>query len=424
MTRWDRGVEAATGRPHSIKIIRVLGRLNIGGPAIHAVLLTEGLNNERVQSILVTGTVGPAEGDMLYFARQHGVTPVIIPELGREISWRNDLAALWKLYRLLAREQPDVVHTHTAKAGTLGRVAAVLAGVPVLLHTFHGHIFHGYFSKLKTTLFILIERLLGLVTTRIVAISETQRSDLVWRYRIASAERCCVIPLGLDLTPFLAEDRFPVERKPSIGGTALTIGFVGRLVPVKNPTMALNVVAQLIQKPHFQEVKLVIAGDGELRAGLQEDVRRSGLEAQVLFAGWKEEPAAVYSSVDLIILTSVNEGTPVVLIEAMAAGLPFVATRVGGVVDLVIGIEQIIRDKTGQPLFSLFANGVLVQPENVEGFVAAVAFLLGDSSRMRQMGWQGRNFVKDRFSKERLVGETEALYRECLVSRRVRTEAA
>lgn len=411
-----------TQQTRSIKIVRILARLNIGGPAIHAVLLTEGLNDETVRSILVTGTIGPTEGDMLYFARQHGVTPVVIPELGREISWRDDLVAFWKLYRLLAKERPDVVHTHTAKAGSLGRLAAVLAGVPVRIHTFHGHVFHGYFGRLTTTLFILIERVLALFTTRIVAISEAQRFDLLSRYRIASAEKFSVIPLGLDLAPFLG-NRVRTAPAPGVTGSVATLGFVGRLVPVKNPCMALNVLARLARNPLVSGVRLVMVGDGALRTLLQEQVRRLGLETQVVFAGWMQDLADVYANMDLIIMTSVNEGTPVALIEAMAAGRAFVATRVGGVVDLMVGTETVVRGETGRPLFSVFANGILAESGDEEGFAAAVAFLLRDCELMKKMGQEGRNFASARFSKERLVRDVTALYRQSLAGRAVSNEA-
>jgi len=411
-----------TQQTRSIKIVRILARLNIGGPAIHAVLLTEGLNDDTARSILVTGKIGSAEGDMLYFARQHGVTPVVIPELGRKISWRDDLVALWKLYRLLAKERPDVVHTHTAKAGSLGRLAAILAGVPVRIHTFHGHVFHGYFGRLTTKLFIVIERILALFTTRIVAISEAQRFDLLCRYRIASAEKFSVIPLGLDLTSFLGNETRTTPM-PSATGSVATLGFVGRLVPVKNPCMALNVLAKLARNPLVPRVRLVMVGDGALRTLLQEQVCRLGLETQVVFTGWKRDLAGVYADMDLIVMTSVNEGTPVVLIEAMAAGRPFIATRVGGVVDLVVGTETVFRGETGQPLFSVFANGILTESDDEEGFAAAVAFLLQDRELMKKMGREGRNFVKVRFSKERLVRDISALYRESLAGRAASSEA-
>lgn len=398
-----------------MKIVRILGRMNIGGPAVHAVLLTEGLNHDQFRSILVSGMIGKSEGNMLYFARQHGVTPLIVPELGREISWRDDLVALWKLYRLLARERPDIVHTHTAKAGALGRVAAVLARVPIRIHTFHGHVLHGYFGPLKTRLFIAIERFLAAFTTKIVAISQTQLVELSDRYRLAAREKFRVIPLGLDLAPLLRESEGDGRRKLGIAGREIVIGLVGRLVPVKNPHMAVGVFERLVRNaPAEQPFRFIVAGDGELRPALQEHVRRAGLEDRVLFTGWHQDLWELYSMLNLAILTSLNEGTPVVLIEAMASGLPFVATRVGGLSDLTVGSEQVMRGPDGRRLFSLFANGALAESGDVEGFAAAVEYLVCDRERMQRMGSEGRRFVSERFSKERLVRDTQELCRECL----------
>jgi len=184
-----------------VRIVRILSRLNIGGPALHAILLTEALNDAEFQSILIAGSVGTLEGDMSYLANRHGVKPLIIPELGREISWWDDLIAFGKLLRILIQERPQIVHTHTAKAGTLGRIAATLARVPVTIHTFHGHIFHGYFSWPKTKIFILIERLLGALTSKIIAISQVQLDELSNRYQIAPRSKFVVVPIGLDLAP-------------------------------------------------------------------------------------------------------------------------------------------------------------------------------------------------------------------------------
>jgi glycosyltransferase involved in cell wall biosynthesis/uncharacterized protein involved in exopolysaccharide biosynthesis len=409
---WRRRLRSIERRP--LKIIRVIGRLNIGGPAVHAVLLTAGLNDDSFRSTLVAGSVGSSEGDMLYFARQHGVNPVIVPALGREISWRDDLVAFWKLYRLFVWERPDIVHTHTAKAGVLGRLAAVLAGVPIRIHTFHGHVFHGYFGFLRTNLFLMIERFLAYFTTRIVAISTAQLAELSDRYRIARREKFAVIPLGLDLTPLLQIGRKGGSAKPGANEKAITIGLIGRLVPIKNPQMAVAVLHRLRERVAGLDVVLVVAGDGELKSELQNMVGQAGLDGRVLFTGWKEDLSELYARLDLVIITSLNEGTPVVLIEAMASALPFVATRVGGIPDLMVGAEEVVHGPGGQPLFSLFANGALVEAGNVEGFTAALDHILQNEAQRRGMGAVGRSFVSERFSKERLVHDTYALYQDCL----------
>jgi len=404
-------------QPRSIKIVRILCRLNIGGPAVHAVLLTEGLNDQTFHSTLITGMVGKSEGDMMYFARQHGVNPLVVSELGREISWWDDIVALWKLYRVLRSERPHIVHTHTAKAGALGRVAAFLARVPIRIHTFHGHVFHGYFGPRKTRLFILIERFLAFFTTRIVAISDKQLADLSSRYRIASKRKFCIIPVGLDLASLLQLRGKERRRGLGLDAEEIVIGLIGRLVPIKNPHMAVRVLARLVCSAAIGgRVRMIVAGDGELRPELQEHVQRAGLQNEVLFTGWGKDLSELYEKLDLVIVTSLNEGTPVVLIEAMAAGLPFVATRVGGVSDLMIGTEQVICGARGEAAFSVYANGALAESGDVEGFTAAVEYLLHDPDQRRLMGGEGRKFVRARYSKERLVNDVRALYQDCLAT--------
>jgi len=401
-----------------IKIVRIIGRLNIGGPAIHAVLLTEGLNEGPFRSILVTGTIGDSEGDMLHVAERWNIVPLFIPELGREISWRDDLVALWKLYRIMARERPAIVHTHTAKSGALGRVAAVLARVPIKIHTFHGHVFHDYFGPLKTRLFIAIERVLALFTTRIIAISETQKAELSGRYRIAVHEKFAVIPIGLDLLPLLQCRVGPDRKMPRGDAQEVVIGFVGRLVPIKNPSMAIRAFERLLRgRISGSRLRLVVAGDGELRPALEEQVRQAGLEPHIQFIGWQKDVAALYSQFDLVILTSLNEGTPVALIEAMAAGLPFVATQVGGMPDLMVGPAQEVRTSGAAHPFMIFSNGALAEPGDEEGFANALTALVEDPARMRCMGAEGRRFVAERFAKERLVSDVRALYQHCLDER-------
>lgn len=404
-------------RSDPIKIVRILGRLNIGGPAIHAVLLTEGLNEGLFRSILVTGMIGKSEGDMLHVAQRCGVVPVLIPELGREISWQNDLVALWKLYRLLIRERPDIVHTHTAKAGTLGRIAAVLARVPIRFHTFHGHVFHDYFGPLKTQLFLVIERLLALVTTRIIAISETQKAELSKRYRIAAAGKFSVIPIGLDLASLLRGRGGLHRRMAGDAAREVVIGFVGRLVPIKNAAMAIEAFERLLSREGAGlHLRLVVAGDGELRSVLEAQVRQAGIEQQVQFIGWQKDVSQLYSQFDLVVLTSLNEGTPVALIEAMAAGLPFVATEVGGVPDLMAGKGKVRQTRGSHPI-TIFSNGILVKPDDVEGFATAVAVLVRDFEHMRCMGLEGRRFVEERFMADRLLSDIRGLYQTCLDDR-------
>jgi len=387
-----------------LKILRIIARLNVGGPAIHTILLTQALNNERFESILVAGQVGKAEKDMIYLAKEKGVKPVIIPELGRQIDPIKDIFVLWKIFKLMKRERPDIVHTHTAKAGALGRAAAVLSGVPVRIHTFHGHIFESYFSKFYIVLFLLIERILALFTKYIVVVSQAQKREIGERYKIAAPDKIKVIPLGLELEKF-----FPVNGRAGklrgelgLGEDIIIVGIVGRLVPVKNHKMfleAANLLSGLLEDKF--KIKYLIVGDGEERQSLEEYAKKLGLGDDAIFCGWREDTADIYSDLDIAGLTSLNEGTPVALIEALAAGRPVVATNVGGVADVV---------KDG-------VNGYLVAPADVQAFALRLADLVKDSAKRSEFGFSGRQMVRERFSRERLVRDMSKLYEAAVSSR-------
>ncbi len=386
-----------------LKILRIIARLNVGGPAIHAILLTQALNNERFESILVTGQVGRAEKDMVYLAKEKGVSPVIIPELGRQISPIKDVLALWKIFMLMKREKPDIVHTHTAKAGALGRVAAVLAGVPVRIHTFHGHIFESYFNKFYIVLFLLIERILALFTKFIVVVSQAQKKEIGERYKITGPGKIKVIPLGLEL-----EKLFPINacagklrKELGLGEDVIVVGIVGRLVPVKNHKMfldAANLLPGLLEDKF--KIKYLIVGDGEERASLEEYAKKLGLGNDAIFCGWREDMAGIYSDLDIVGLTSFNEGTPVALIEALAAGRPVIATDVGGVADVV-------KDGT---------NGYLVASGDARAFALRLADLVKDTGKRSEFGLNGRRMVREIFSKERLVRDIAGLYEDAVSS--------
>jgi glycosyltransferase involved in cell wall biosynthesis len=381
------------------KILRVIARLNVGGPAIHVSLLSAGLNHGRFRTTLVAGSVGQNEGDMSYLAQTYGVQPVFLPELGREIGWKNDVHALRQLMRLMCREKPDIVHTHTAKAGTLGRLAAMAAGVPVKVHTFHGHVFQGYFSPRKTRIFLAIEKFLARFTDRIIVLSEQQAHEIADVYRVAPREKICVIPLGFDLTPFLLAEqrRGKLRQELALPPEALIVSIIGRLVAVKNHhlflEMARRVTAELPQA-HF-----VIVGDGERRTSLEEQAKP--MADRIHFLGWRRDLPAIYADSDVVALTSVNEGTPVALIEAMASGRPVVATDVGGVSDVVHHGE----------------TGIVVESENADALTAAVRALLTDAAKRERFGAAGRPSVRERFDKRRLIDDVTRLYNDLLKQR-------
>jgi glycosyltransferase involved in cell wall biosynthesis len=388
------------------KVLRIIARLNIGGPAMHTIFLTEGIDKNRFQTLLVAGMVEKAEGDMSYLVEEKGIRPVIIPELGRTLNMRNDVIAFWKLFCLIKKESPDIIHTHTAKAGTLGRLGGMLYGLIsgrkrcILIHTFHGHVLHNYFGRIKSTIFTWIERFLAIFTDKIVAVSENLREELI-ELKIGGPKKIVTIHLGLDLEKYLKIQ----NNKPSLKDYK-TVGIIGRLVPIKNHKMFLDVARRLKDMlGTMQKVKFLIVGDGLLRQDLENYAKRLGIEQDVSFLGWVKDLAKVYSELDIVALTSLNEGTPVALIEAEASARACVATDVGGVRNLLETVCQEVN---------LPSDRILIRSKDIEGFSKALSLLLNDSNLRERFGRAGRKFVKTKFTKERLIKDIEKLYNKCL----------
>lgn len=364
-----------------IRILRVIARLNIGGPALHVTHLARGLDAARFETLLVTGQIGPGEGDMSDLAR--GLSWKIIPELGREVSPTADLTTLIKLWGLIRRYRPHIVHTHTAKAGAVGRVAARLAGAPRVVHTFHGHTFRGYWGPAGSRAVIAAEQMLARLSDRLVAVSDRVREDLV-EFRIAPPEKIVAIPLGLDLSPFAVGNRRSLPEKP-------VIGIVGRLVPIKNHALFLEMARRLIRGGF--PGSFMVVGDGELRGELE--LSAADLKDRITFAGWRRDLPQVYSELSVVVNTSLNEGTPVALIEAMAAGVPVVATAVGGVPDVV---------RHGE-------TGWLAPSGDADALAEAVRTALSEGQCVVA---EAQAQVLDRYSKERLTRDMEKLYESLL----------
>lgn len=384
------------------KIVRIISRLNVGGPAIHTVLLTEALNRSGYTDILVCGSVSTSEGDMGYFAREKNVAPYVVPELKRDISFRDDLKALNALRKLIRQERPDIVHTHAAKAGALGRLAAILCGVPVKIHTFHGHVFDGYFSPLKARVFLLIERFLALFTTRVITVSEAVRGEIVDKLKVAGRDKCVVVPLGLELERFerCAARKGEFRRDLGVSDGTLLVGIVGRLVPIKNHRMFLDAALTVLEQVPAGSMKFVVIGDGELRQHLEGYARSLRIQGSVIFTGWRSDLVPVYADLDIVALTSLNEGTPVSIIEAMAAARPVVSTKVGGVGDVIAEGE----------------SGYLVPSGDVQIFAEKILALAGNRTLRERLGLRGRAAAVKKYSKDRLVRDIEALYKECLAA--------
>lgn len=380
-----------------IRILRIIARLNIGGPAIHVTLLTEKLGAPVYHSTLVCGNIEAGEGDMQYFAEKHGVTPLLLPELGRSLNPLRDLSTIWQLYQLMREMQPQVVHTHTAKAGFVGRVAAKLAGVPVIVHTFHGHVFQGYFSPAKTKMFILLERITARLSDTVITLTEGLRRELSEEYGIARRSRITVLPLGLDLEAFARVPRQSGDFRSahSIAPDVPLIGIVGRLVPIKNHELFLQAAVKVRER--LPNACFAIIGDGELRAELEATTARLGLTDCVRFVGWVREVAPVYSDLDALVISSRNEGTPVSVIEALSARCPVVTTAVGGLPDL---LDQ-------------GALGTLVPTEDVNALADAIVRTVAappDTTRAQQL-------MLDRYGIDRLVMDLDQLYRGILAKK-------
>lgn len=395
------------------KILRVINRLNIGGPTYNAAYLTRYLAPE-FDTVLVAGNIDHTEGDSSYVARDLGVNPVYVPDMHRSLHPVRDWRGYWQVRNLIRKHKPDIVHTHAAKAGALGRLAAYHERVPVIVHTFHGHVFHSYFSPAKTRFYLEIERRLGRISSGIVAISPLQKQELTEQFNIAAPEKFEVIPNGFDLDRFqheYAQRRIDFRLQWNLADDVVAIGIVGRLVPVKNHRLFLEGLAALLQRTQTQ-VKAFIIGDGEDRPQIVAWATALGLSvstpeqpdphAVVVFTSWIKQVEYAYPGLDLVVLTSLNEGTPVSLVEAQAAALPVVSTRVGGVADVVADSH----------------TGLLVPTGDVQALAHAMQELV-DSQRLRvQYGEAGRQHAFSKYGFQRLVDDMARFYRRLLDQRR------
>jgi glycosyltransferase involved in cell wall biosynthesis len=384
-----------------VKILRVIARLNMGGPALHVAYLTEGLGKRGYDTTLVAGSLARGEDSMAFVADAHGVEIVQIEELGREISPLRDLMATIRLAKLIRKERPQILHTHTAKAGTVGRVAARLAGSgrpPIVVHTFHGHVLRGYFGPVRSLFFRLLERWLALGTTALVAVSPQVRDDLV-ALGVAPRERFVVIRLGIELDERVvpeANGRAESRRYLGIPGDRFAVGWIGRMTAVKRTDDVLISFKSL--RDSGVDAVLCMVGDGPDRVLLEQRAHELGVARDTVFLGYQEDVAPFYAAFDALVLPSGNEGTPVTVIEALAAERPVVATRVGGVPDVV-------RD--GE-------DGFLVEAGATDDLADRLGRLARDPALRARMGKKGRERVLPRYAVDRLVDDIDELYRSLL----------
>ena len=384
-----------------VKILRVIARLNMGGPALHVAYLTAGLQERGYDTTLAAGSLARGEDSMAFVADKLGVEVVRIDELGREISPLRDFVATIRLARLIRRERPQILHTHTAKAGTVGRVAALLAGSrrpPIVVHTFHGHVLRGYFGPVRSLFFRLLERGLASVTTALVAVSPQVRDDLV-ALRVAPRERFVVIRLGIELDQRVSPEqdgRLESRRYLGIQADRFTVGWIGRMTAVKRTDDVLVAFKRL--RDSGVDACLCMVGDGPDRMQLERRAHELGVIRDTVFLGYQEDVAPYYAAFDALVLPSGNEGTPVSAIEALAAGRPVVATRVGGVPD-------VIRDGK---------DGFLVEAGATDDLADRLERLARDPALRERMGEEGRARVLPRYAVDRLVDDVDRLYRSLL----------
>jgi glycosyltransferase involved in cell wall biosynthesis len=391
------------------KVLRILNRLIIGGPSKNALFLTKHMHPE-FETLLVCGAQEDHEQSEEYLASVHGIQPVYISEMKRKLNFRNDWIAYKKLKKIIREFKPDIVHTHAAKSGALGRLAAKHCGVPVIVHTFHGHVFHSYFNSLKSNLFVKAERWLAGFTDAIVAISVVQKKELSEKYKIAPVEKFDIIPLGLELDNFVSDQeskRSKFRNEFGLDNATIAIGIIGRLVPVKNHSLFLKGLKRVLENSD-KKIKAFIIGDGDSRNEIEQTTKSLGIDFtrhtdsnhphSLVFTSWRTDVDIIYAGLDIVALTSLNEGTPVSLIEAQAAGKPIVSTRVGGIADVVL------ENKT-----ALLSD---INDEN--GFAENLLKMVTDDTLRNSLKDVGRDHVLTKFGYKRLANDMKALYYDLL----------
>ena len=387
--------------PRKIRVLRIINRFNIGGPTYNATFLSAFLGDE-FETKLVGGLPDVAESDSLYILQKYDVKPILIEEMVRQPNFKSDRAAYKRLKKIIQEYKPDIVHTHAAKAGALGRKAAKACNVPVIVHTFHGHVFHSYFGKVKTLIFKMIERNLAKKSDAIVAISEIQKNELSEIHKICPKEKISVVPLGFDLQPF--HDKAKTERENTrrtfeIQNDEVAVAIIGRLAPVKNHAFFLRVIENVLTKT-TKKIKVFIVGDGPERPFIERRVQEINKKYNnsIKMTSWVTDVASFNAGMDIICLTSKNEGTPVSLIEAQASNLPVITTDVGGVRDVVIEGE----------------TGEIIPVTDEFLFSEKLLELIEDEKKRKKMSQNGWSFVEETFDYSTLVKNMTLLYHELI----------
>lgn len=383
-------------------------RMSISGPTHHAAYLTKFME-DKYETMLISGMIESGERDGSFIMKEMGVEPVYIKDMERSINFTKDIKAYTEIRNIIRSFKPDIVHTHAAKSGALGRLAAIHEKVPIIIHTYHGHVFHSYFGKLKTSVFLAIERFLGKRSTRIIAISDKQKEELTNTFRIAPASKFSVIKLGFDLSKFVDNDgvkRSSFRKEFDLEEDKIAFGIIGRVTAVKNHDHFLRSFAAHKSNSKANSIAFII-GDGDLMDETQKLCNQLGLksstpqnehsDSDVIFTSWREDIDVVMNGLDVVCLTSLNEGTPVSLIEAQAAQKPILTTNVGGVEDIVL------KDK----------SAILYEVNDVEGMAKGITELAENPSKRMEMA-KHANSVREEFSYQRLVRDIDSLYQKLM----------
>jgi glycosyltransferase involved in cell wall biosynthesis len=395
------------------RILRIHNRLIIGGPTLNVLYLTKYLS-PQFETMLVVGEKESHEKDASFLAEKMGIETVLVPDMGRSIQPFRDYRAFKHLQKIIKQFKPDIVHTHAAKPGAVGRMAAKSMNVPVVVHTYHGHVFHSYFGKMKTQFIINTERYLAKKSDVLVAISEQQKKELANDFKIAPENKFRIVPLGFELDKFLNDQpakRAAFRKEFKLKDDEIAIGIIGRLVAIKNHFLFLEGIAHVL-KNSSKKIKAFIIGDGETRAALEEKAADLGIKysnssgsnenAAIIFTSWRSDIDVINAGLDIIALTSLNEGTPVSLIEAQAANKAVISTRVGGISDIV----------------SEGNTALLSDVSDTEGFKSNLLRLVEDDDLRYNLGKNASGFVIKKYSVNRLAGDMSALYMELLNGRR------
>jgi len=389
------------------RILRILNRFNLGGPTYNAAYLSKYMPSE-FETLLIGGQKAESEASSLHITDDLGLNPIVIPTMLRELNPKKDYESYLKIKEIIADFKPDIVHTHASKAGALGRLAAINSNVPHLVHTFHGHVFHGYFNPIKTKMYKTVERYLAKKTDRIVTISNIQKTELGVEHRICPLDKIEVIPLGFDLDRFQVnqeENRNTFRIKYQLKEDTVAIGIIGRLVPIKNHELFLKGI-QFIKKNSKTKIQAFIIGDGESRNTIEEQAKKLGLsfdnkantDVDIVFTSWIKKVDTALPGLDLVALTSLNEGTPVSLIEAQAAEKAIVTTNVGGIENVVLPNK----------------SALLSEIDDENGFCKNLIKLVDDSIIRMEFSKAGKEFVFNNFHYNRLVKDTSELYHKIL----------